>query len=233
MNAYLYEFFGTAVMILLGSGVVANVCLKKTKGNGGGWTLISLAWGFAVFVGAYIAQPSGAHLNPAVTLGLTFAGVFEASVTTVIGYIVAQILGAMLGALLTYLMYKKHFDEDDDPAIKLGVFATTPAIRSYGWNFVGEFIASYLLVIGILFAPQSMIAGALPVAMLVMVIGMSLGGVTGYAINPARDLGPRIMHFLLPIRGKGTSDWAYAWIPILAPIVAAVLAGLTYSCIKA
>lgn len=225
MSELVFEFLGTALMLLLGLGVVANVCLKKTKGNGGGWIVISFGWGFAVFVAAYIAQPSGAHLNPAVTLGLTIAGQFEGNV---VGYMVAQMLGGMLGALLTFLMYKPHFDEEENANIKLGVFATAPEIRSYGWNFVSELIATYVLIVGILFASQSQIAGPLPVGILIASIGMSLGGTTGYAMNPARDLSPRIMHFLLPIKGKRDSDWSYSWVPVVAPLLAAVLGGLTF-----
>lgn len=222
----LFEFFGTAIMLLLGLGVVANVCLPQTKGNGGGWVVITFAWGFAVFVGAYVAQPSGAHLNPAVTLGLTMAGKFEGNV---IGYIVAQMLGGMFAALLTYLFYKPHYDAEKDPTVKLGTFCTIPAIRSYGWNLLSEFMATYLLIIGILFAGQSMIAGALPVGILIVAIGMSLGGTTGYAMNPARDLAPRLMYMLMPMKNKRDADWAYAWVPLIGPLAGGTLAGLTYS----
>lgn len=225
MSDLLFEFFGTALMLLLGLGVVANVCLKKTKGNGSGWVVISFGWGFAVFVGAYVAQPSGAHLNPAVTLGLTIAGQFKGNV---IGYMIAQMLGGLLGGLLTYLMYKPHFDAEENANTKLAVFATAPEIRSYGWSFVSELIATYVLLIGILFASQSQIAGPFPVGILIASIGMSLGGTTGYAMNPARDLSPRIMHFLLPIKGKRDSDWSYSWVPVVAPLLAATLAGLTF-----
>lgn len=229
MSNLLFEFFGTALMLLLGLGVVANVCLKGTKGNGSGWIVISFGWGFAVFVAAYIALPSGAHLNPAVTLGLTIAGLFDGNV---VGYMIAQMLGGMLGALLTYLMYKPHFDVEENANLKLGVFATAPAIRSYGWNLVSEIIATYVLLIGIFFAAQSQIAGALPVGILIASIGMSLGGTTGYAMNPARDLSPRIMHFILPIKGKRDSDWSYSWVPVLGPLLAAVLAGLSFLAIS-
>lgn len=224
-----FEFLGTALMILLGLGVVANVVLPKTKGNGGGWVVITFAWGFAVFVGAYVAQPSGAHLNPCVTLGLTLAGQFKGNV---IGYIIAQMCGGMFGALLTYLFYKPHFDLEENPDNKLGVFCTAPAVRSYGYNFLGEFIATYVLLLGILFAGQSMIAGAFPVGILIVAIGMSLGGTTGYAMNPARDLAPRIMHLILPIKGKRDSDWAYAWVPFFGPLLGGSLAGLTYSLLQ-
>lgn len=221
----IYEFIGTAVMLLLGLGVVANVLLPKTKGQNSGWVVITFAWGFAVFVGAYIALPSGAHLNPCVTLGLWAAGKFSGNI---VGYIIAQMLGGMFAALLVYLFYKPHFDLEENKDNKLGVFCTIPAIRSYGWNLLSEFIATYLLLLGILFAGQSMIAGAFPVGILIVVIGMSLGGTTGYAMNPARDLAPRIMHFLLPIKDKRDSDWAYAWVPFVGPLAGGVLAGLTY-----
>lgn len=225
LTSYFFEFIGTFMLVLLGDGVVANVVLKGTKGNSSGWVVITLAWGLAVFVGAYIAFPSDAHLNPAVTVGLAAAGSF--SWNLVFGYIVAQILGGIVGAIFVYLSYKKHFDEEPDPGKKLAVFATGPAIRSYGWNCVTEIIGTFVLVFGILMVGGSMIAGPLPVALVVMVIGMSLGGATGYAINPARDLGPRIAHALLPIKDKGSSDWAYSWVPIVGPIIGGFLgAGL-------
>lgn len=217
----LFEFIGTAVLILFGAGVCANVSLKKTFGNGAGWVVISFGWGFAVFVGAYIADTSGAHLNPAVTIGLALAGIFKGNV---LGYIVAQMLGAFVGAVLVYIMYKKHFDEEEDAGAKKGVFCTGPAIRSYGYNLISEIVGTFILVYGILMAAGAKIAGPLPVALLIVAIGMSLGGTTGYAINPARDLAPRIAHFLLPIKGKGTSDWSYAWVPIVGPIIGAALA---------
>lgn len=225
-QALIFEFVGTALMILLGLGVVANVVLPQTKGHGSGWVVITFAWGFAVFVGAYVAQPSGAHLNPAVTLGLTLAGQFEGNV---FGYIVAQMCGGMFGAFLMYFFYKPHFDLTDNPDDKLGVFCTIPAVRSYGYNFLSEFIATYVLVIGILFASQSQIAGPFPVGILIAAIGMSLGGTTGYAMNPARDLAPRIVHFFMPIKGKRDSDWAYSWVPLLGPLCGGILAGLTYA----
>lgn len=225
-SALLFEFFGTALMILLGLGVVANVVLPKTKGNSSGWVVITFAWGFAVFIGAYVAQPSGAHLNPSVTLGLALAGKFSGNI---IGYIIAQMLGGMFGAFLTYIFYKKHFDACDDPSAKLGVFCTAPAIKSYGNNFISEFIATFVLVMGILFAGQSQIAGPLPVGLLIVAIGMSLGGTTGYAMNPARDLAPRIVHFFLPIKGKRDSDWGYSWVPFFGPLLGGSLAGLIFS----
>ncbi|MDD2436637.1 MAG: aquaporin family protein [Massilibacteroides sp.] len=218
----IFEFIGTAILILLGDGVVANVILKGTKGYNSGWVVISIAWGLAVFVAAFISGPySGAHLNPALTVGLALVGQFDGNV---IGYIVAQILGGIVGAMLVYLFYKPHFDAEEDSTTKLGVFCTIPAIRNYTYNFISEVIGTFLLVFGILYAAGAQIDGPYPVALLIVAIGMSLGGTTGYAINPARDLGPRIAHALLPIKGKRDSDWAYSWIPVLGPFTGAVLA---------
>ncbi|MDR3057738.1 MAG: aquaporin family protein [Prevotella sp.] len=218
----IFEFIGTAILILFGAGVCANVSLKKTLGNGAGWGVIAFGWGFAVFVAAFISAPySGGHLNPAVTIGLALAGSFEGSV---VGYIVAQILGAILGASLVFLMYKPHFDAEENPDAKKGVFCTGPAIRAYFYNFMSEVIGTFILVFGILMVRGAEIAGPLPVSLLIVAIGMSLGGTTGYAINPARDLGPRIAHAILPIKGKRDSDWGYSWIPVLGPSVGAVLA---------
>ncbi|WP_294083575.1 MIP/aquaporin family protein [Proteiniphilum sp. UBA5384] len=224
----LFEFIGTAVLILLGDGVVANVVLKGTKGYGSGWAVISIAWGLAVFVGAFISGPySGAHLNPALTVGLALAGQFSGNIG---GYIVAQILGGIVGAMLVYVFYKPHFDAEENQDTKLGVFCTIPAIRNYFYNFLSEVIGTFLLVFGILFAVKDGTGfdGPFPVGLLIIAIGMSLGGTTGYAINPARDLGPRIAHFILPIKGKRDSDWAYSWVPVVGPIVGAVLAAGTY-----
>ncbi|WP_371862777.1 MIP/aquaporin family protein [Cellulomonas xylanilytica] len=224
------------MLILLGAGVVANVILPKNKGFDGGWLLINFGWGLAVFSGVYVAYKSGAHLNPAVTMGIWTSGAEEFApgvpVTAANGflYVTAQIAGAAIGAALAFLAYKKHFDEDADGATKLAVFSTGPAIRSYGWNFVTEAIATFVLVFVILaFAKTPAELGAIPVALLVIGIGASLGGPTGYAINPARDFGPRIAHALLPIRGKGSSDWAYSWVPILGPLVGGAIAGLVAS----
>ncbi|MDR1330587.1 MAG: aquaporin family protein [Tannerella sp.] len=220
----LFEFIGTAFLILLGEGVCANVSLKKTFGNRAGWVVVTFGWGFAVFVGAFIAAPySGAHLNPALTLGLALAGTFDGNIA---GYIAAQMLGAMTGALLVYLMYKPHFDAEESADVKLGVFATGPAIPHLFSNFLSEFIGTFVLVFGILMVGGAQMAGPYPVAILIVVIGMALGGTTGYAINPARDLGPRIMHALLPISGKRDSNWRYAWLPVVAPTCGAVAAGL-------
>ncbi|BDZ47317.1 glycerol transporter [Naasia aerilata] len=235
---FLSEVVGTAMLLLLGAGVVANVILTKNKGFGGGWLLINFGWGLAVFAGVTVSYASGAHLNPAVTLGLAAAGKIDSDnpFLTVIVYIVAQLIGAFIGAVLAWLAYKNHFDEEPDPAAKLGVFSTGPAIRSYAWNLITEIIGTFVLVFVVIGfgkggdpdtnTPAGLAAlGALPVAFLVVAIGASLGGPTGYAINPARDLGPRIAHALLPIRGKGSSDWSYSWVPIVGPIIGGVLAG--------
>lgn len=235
-DAFISEVMGTGMLILLGAGVVANVILPKNKGFDGGWLLINFGWGLAVFAGVYTAYKSGAHLNPAVTMGIWTSGAEEFApgipVTAANGflYVTAQMAGAALGAGLAFLAYKKHFDEDADAGTKLAVFSTGPAIRSYGWNFVTETIATFVLVFVILaFAKTPAELGAIPVALLVIGIGASLGGPTGYAINPARDLGPRIAHALLPIRGKGSSDWAYSWVPVLGPLVGGAIGGLVAS----
>ncbi len=231
----LFEFIGTAVMILLGCGVVACVSLKKSKGEGGGWMVVTLAWGLAVMCGVLIAGPfTGAHLNPAVSIGLASAGKFPWS--SVIPYISAQILGAMTGGAMVYWFYKDHFDATEDAETKLGVFSTIPAIRNHYRNLISEIIGTFVLVLVILFIGDKSNSaevglgsiGAIPVALLVVVIGLSLGGTTGYAINPARDLGPRIAHQILPIRGKGSSQWSYSWVPILGPIIGSALAALVY-----
>lgn len=232
MGLYSAEFLGTAILILLGCGVVANVCLKDTKGNDSGWMVITTAWGLAVAVGAYVTGwVSGAHLNPALTIAFAFNG--DLAWNLVPGYIIAQVLGAMVGATLVYVSHKNHFDETEDATTKLGVFATIPAIENHLWNFVTEVIGTIMLVLGIMginninneVGPLS----ALLAGCLVWVIGLSLGGPTGYAINPARDLGPRLAHALLPIKGKGSSKWEYAYIPIVAPIVGGILAVVIYN----
>ena len=235
---FLSEVVGTAMLILLGTGVVANVALAKTKGLGGGFLMVTFGWGFAVYAGVIVAYNSGAHLNPAVTLGLVASGATEfglgvpVNVVSVSLYILAQFIGAIIGAVLCWLVYKQHFDAEPEAANKLGVFSTGPAIRSYTWNLVTEIVGTFVLVfvvIGFGGGRQGdgglAALGALPVALLVIVIGTSLGGPTGYAINPARDLGPRIAHFLLPIKGKGPSDWSYSWVPVLGPVIGGVLAG--------
>ena len=227
MTPFLGEFIGTALLIILGDGVVANVVLNKTKGNGGGWIVITFGWAMGVFVGVYsVAAVSGAHINPAVTIALAFAQ--KVSWDIVPMYILAQMLGAMFGAFLVWLSYKQHFDATENKDLQLAVFCTGPAIRNPFYNFLTEVIGTFVLVSGVLHivAPQSSLGAldALPVALLVLGIGLSLGGPTGYAINPARDLGPRIMHFILPIANKRDSDWGYAWIPVVAPIIGALLA---------
>ena len=240
ISPYIAEFIGTAILLLLGSGIVANVSLSKTKGfDQTPLITITTAWGFAVFVAAYITgQFSGAHLNPAVTIGLVVAGKFSSKL--MIGYIVAQVLGAMLGSWLTYLFYIDHYRSTTDENKVMGSFCTSPAIRNFKNNFFSEFLATFILIFGILYIVEPNIIvegldanfgigslGALPVGILVWVIGLSLGGTTGYAINPARDLGPRIIYQLIPRKNK-ISDWAYSWIPIFGPSLGALAAGLLY-----
>jgi glycerol uptake facilitator protein len=240
MNAYLFEFIGTALLILLGNGVVANVSLKNTYGFNAGLIVITFGWAIGVFVGVFVsADASGAHINPAVTLALATAGKF--SWQMVPGYILAQMLGAMMGSLLVWLTYKKHYDATEDPGAIRGTFSTGPAIDKPLWNFITEFIGTFVLVFGVFYIAGGTLGDepislgsldALPVGLLVLGIGLSLGGPTGYAINPARDLGPRIMHALLPIKSKGDSNWKYAWIPVLGPITGGVLAALVYMAIS-
>ncbi len=231
----LFEFIGTAILVLFGDGVVASNLLKKSKGENGGWVVVTLAWGLAVMLGVFISGPySGAHLNPAVTLGLAAAGTFSWSL--VVPYIVAQMLGGFTGAVLVYLYYKDHYDATDDPAAKLATFCTAPAIRNYGRNLFSEIVGTFVLVFVILAlsidgntSEVGMGAlGAFPVAMLIVALGMSLGGTTGYAINPARDLAPRIAHAILPIKGKGTNDWGYSWVPVVGPIIGGFIAAALY-----
>lgn len=231
MEAMVYEFMGTALLILLGNGVVANVLLPESKGAGGGWIVIVFGWAMGVFLGVFVSSAvSGGHLNPAVTLSLAYLGKF--SWDLVPGYLAAQLGGAFTGAVLTWLIYKKHFDAATDQDAIRGIFCTGPAIRSLGWNFVTEALATFAFMLGVLYlatAKDDMGSlQALPVALLVLGMGLSLGGPTGYAINPARDLGPRIAHFLLPIPGKGHSDWAYAWVPLLGPVAGGAAATAVY-----
>lgn len=242
MSPFVAELIGTMLLILLGDGVVANVVLKDTKGNNSGWIVITTAWGLAVFVGVVVAGPySGAHLNPAVTIALAIAGKFAWA--NVVPYIIAQFAGACIGAFLVWIMYYDHFKRTNDPASILAVFCTGPAVRNYVSNIASEVIGAFVLLFTIFYIAGAEITpaktpiglgsvGAIPVGLLVWVIGLSLGGTTGYAINPARDLGPRFMHMLLPIKGKGTSDWAYAWIPVIAPLVGASIAAVLYLSIK-
>jgi glycerol uptake facilitator protein len=231
MNQFFAEFFGTAMILVFGSGVVANVLLNKTKGNNAGWIVITFGWAIGVFTGVLIAADvSGAHLNPAVTLALVLAGKFPVSLMPL--YISAQILGAMFGSGLAWLAYKKHFDATDDADAKLAVFSTMLNIRSYWYNVVTEIIGTYILSLAVLYMAKPEVGlgalNALPVALVVLGIGISLGGPTGYAINPARDIGPRIMHFLLPIKGKRDSDWKYSWVPIVGPMIGASLAAVMF-----
>jgi len=237
MNAPLAEFIGTALLVLLGDGVVANVVLSKSKAQNAGWMVVATGWGLAVTLSVYcVGWASGGHLNPAVTIALAVLGRFEASQVPV--YIAAQMGGAIVGAVLVWLAYLPHWRETSDPAAKRGVFCTAPAVRQTGANLLTEVIGTFVLVLGILAILSSKNLkvehgfdtglGPVLVGLLVLSIGVSLGGPTGYAINPARDLGPRIAHALLPIAGKGHSDWAYAWVPVLGPIVGGTLGALVY-----
>ena len=238
MSAFAAEFIGTMFLILLGNGVVANVVLKDTKGNGSGWMVIATGWALSVFAGVVIAAPySGAHLNPAVSLGLAIVGKFAWAQVGL--YIVAQLLGAMLGALLVWLVYKPHFEKTESPQAQLAVFSTGPAIRAPVSNLFSEAVGTFVLIFVVFYftnpelgedkTPIGMGAlGAIPVSFLVWAIGLSLGGTTGYAINPARDLGPRMVHALLPIKNKCQSDWGYAWVPVLGPVLGAGAAAVLY-----
>jgi glycerol uptake facilitator protein len=235
MNPFFAEFFGTAIIIVFGGGVVANVLLNKTKGHDSGWIVITFGWAVGVFTGVLIAAPhSGAHLNPAVTLALVIAHKFSPDQLPL--YISAQLLGAMFGATLVWLAYKKHFDATAEPDYKIAVFCTSPNIRSYWYNVLTEIVGTYVLALAVLYMAEPEVGlgalNALPVAIVVLGIGLSLGGPTGYAINPARDLGPRIMHFLLPIPGKRDSDWSYSWVPVLGPMIGATLAAVMFILFK-
>lgn len=240
---FLSEFVGSTILLLMGAGVVANNLLTKTKGHAGGVLHINWGWGIAVFAGVLASYKSGGHLNPAVTLGVVASGAKEfvpgipVNAASIFTYIGGQLLGAFVGAVLCWLAYKKHFDEDAPDGFKLGVFSTGPEIRSYGWNLVTEAIGTFVLVFIVLAAghwgdsathtPGGLgWLGALGVAILIVGIGASLGGPTGYAINPTRDFGPRLAHAVLPIPNKGSSDWAYSWVPVVGPIVGGVIAGL-------
>jgi glycerol uptake facilitator protein len=237
MNSpFLGELMGTLVLILLGQGVVANVILKQTKGEAAGWIVITTGWAFAVTLGIFVANAFGsrdAHLNPAVTLAFAFS---TGDFASVLPYWTAQLLGAFLGAVLVYLHYRPHWAETDDPWTKLGVFATGPALRRPADNLFSEVLGTLVLILGVnaISAAGTLAVGFGPylVGVLVWSIGLSLGGTTGYAINPARDLAPRIAHALLPIPGKGTSDWGYAWIPVAGPLIGAVLGALLFGLTK-
>lgn len=232
MYPFLGEFTGTALLILMGCGVVANVLLTGSKGQHGGWIVITFGWGMAVFLGVYSSTSLGGsgHLNPAVTLALTATGQFDPSLLA--AYIIAQFGGAITGATMAWLAYKQHFAATEDKDLKMAVFCNSPAIRSVDHNLITEIIGTFVLMFGALAMSKPTDAlgtlNALPVALLVLGIGLSLGGPTGYAINPARDLGPRIAHFLLPIPGKRDSDWGYSWIPVVGPVIGALLAAFLF-----
>ena len=245
MTPFLAEFIGTMLLLLMGGGVVANVCLAKTTGYGAGWMAITTAWALGVFIGVVVAGPySGAHLNPAVSIGLAIGGTFPWSEVPV--YVLAQFLGAAAGALVVWLVYKDHFDVTDSQDIKLGVFCTSPAISNPLINFLTEMVGTFVLMFVVFYITDGELTydsnstlpiglgsvGAIPVAFTVWVIGLSLGGPTGYAINPARDLAPRFMHMILPIKGKGSSHWGYAWIPGIAPLAGSALAAMLYYILK-
>lgn len=238
MSPFTAELIGTMLLILLGTGVVANVVLKGTKGYSGGWMVITTGWALAVFVGVVFAGPySSAHLNPAVTLGLAIVGQFPWEDAG--SYMLAQVIGAMLGALLTWIVYRDHFNSTEDANLQLAVFSTGPAINNKLFNLLSEIVGTFVLMFVVLYMTGAEIIdqkakiglgslGALPVSFLVWAIGLSLGGTTGYAINPARDLGPRIMHTILPIKGKGSSQWQYAWVPIIGPLIGSSIAAFLY-----
>ena len=231
MSPFIGELIGTTILLLLGNAVVANVILKKTKGHSAGWIAINFGWGVAVFIAVFIvAKYSGAHINPAVTLGLALAGEF--SWNSVPPYLAAQFLGGALGAFLVWLHYRDHFDVTEDADVKRAVFCTAPAIRNYASNLLSEIIATFVLVFAVLYLVEPDVGlgalDAIPVGIVVLAIGLTLGGTTGYAINPARDLSPRIVHALLPIKNKEGSDWSYAWIPVVGPIIGGLLAGAAF-----
>ena len=246
MNPLLAEFIGTTLLVTFGNGVVANVVLARTKGHNSGWIVITAGWGLAVFVGVFSSQPfSGAHLNPAVTFAMAAAG--KLAWSKVAGYVLAQLLGGIAGGTLVFLFYREHFKATEDPGGKLACFATAPNIRNVPQAFFCETVGTFLLVFPVYLMTETTIRlpgvddavpvglgtlGALPVGVLVFGIGLSLGGTTGYAINPARDLGPRIAHALLPVPGKGSSDWGYAWVPVFAPIAGGLLAAWAHWCLR-
>jgi glycerol uptake facilitator protein len=250
MNAYLAEFIGTTLLILFGNGVVANVVLARTKGHNAGWIVITAGWGIAVYIGAFCSDKfSGAHLNPAVSVAMAFADPMKWPMEKLFGYIGAQMAGGIVGGALVFLFYREHFKASTDADGKLACFCTAANIRNHAQSFFCEVIGTFALILPIflMVAPSFTTAGAdvaqppvlglgtlglLPVALLVFGIGLSLGGTTGYAINPARDLGPRLAHFFLPIPGKRDSDWGYAWVPVFGPIVGALLAAWVHLCLK-
>jgi glycerol uptake facilitator protein len=235
MSPFIGEFIGTMLLIIMGDGVVANVVLNKTKGNNGGWIVIVFGWAMAVFLGVYVSTSLGGsgHLNPAVTIAMTAFDNFDAALLPT--YILAQFAGAITGAIIVWLAYKQHFDSTDDKDGKLAVFCNAPAIRGYGYNLITEIVGTFVLVFGAMAMskPGSTLGtlDALPVGLLILGIGLSLGGPTGYAINPARDLGPRIAHFILPIKNKRDSDWGYSWIPVVGPIIGGLIAAYLFKLI--
>ena len=232
MSLYIGEFVGTTLLLLLGNGVNMTCSLKHSYGKGGGWIVTTFGWGFAVMIPAYVTGwVSGAHMNPALTIALAVTGKF--SWDLVFGYIIAQMLGGIVGATLAYLTYKVHMDEQHEAGVKLGVFSTGPSIDVPVWNVVTEIIATALLLIGVLAIGYGEVGiqpgnGAFFVGLLIVIIGMATGGATGYALNPARDLGPRIAHAILPIKGKGGSNWKYSWVPVVGPIIGAVLGAVIF-----
>jgi glycerol uptake facilitator protein len=241
MNPYIAEFLGTMLLILMGVGAVANVSFKDSFASGGGWVVITFGWGLGVFIGVIVAGPySGAHINPAVSVGLAVAGKFPWQEVPM--YILAQIGGAMTGALLAWWQFSDHYNRHEDQAGILGTFCTSPSIKNTHKNLFSEILGTFVLIFVVLYISDATFSsetlkdtkvglgsvGALPVALLVVGIGMSLGGVTGYAINPARDLGPRFIHFIVPIKTKGSSNWGYAWVPIIGPMAGAIIAALLY-----
>ena len=236
-NVWLAEAVGTALLIILGCGVVAAVLLDQSKAQNSGWIVITWGWAIGVLIGAYaVARYTGAHLNPAVTLGLWASDGFSGDTPNhpIWQYLLGEFLGAFVGAVVVYLAYINHWRTTEDPGLKLAVFSTGPAIRNVGANLITEIVGTFVLVFGILSVGGDEALGksgltVLIVALLVLGIGLSLGGPTGYAINPARDLSPRIAHAVLPIPGKGTSDWEYAWIPVVGPIAGGIIAGLLYN----
>lgn len=238
MSPIIAELIGTTILILLGNGVVANVLLKDTKGNNSGWIVITTGWALAVFAGVIIAGPySGAHLNPAVTIGLAIAGKFDWALVP--GFVLAQLVGAMVGSFLVYLMYRDHFNATKSPGLEAACFYTSPAIRNAKLNVLSEVLGTFVLILAVFYIKGGELGeaktpiglgsiGAIPVTFIVWAIGLSLGGTTGYAINPVRDLGPRITHALLPLKDKNKADWQYFWVPIVGPLLGCAVAAILY-----